>query len=359
MKMRTSLLIIASFFILISVVHCLSEQINKSFVTDEEFALLELLPGDSENDNKVPCMSQKLFDWRRKLLGTVAEYNVPGTECPGEGPCDDWEFRDNYSSAPITMDIIVNVICDNNGVCPDGVNQQVVNDQIKQLEIDYEGKGINFNLVDTYFRKNSNLTVISAYGLSSKWYNEINQVKTEYAVDPKHNVNVFITGQEKGFFGTLLGIGTFPWDPTATQATGGLWLNADYTGLGQKTLAHELGHNLGLRHTFAGSDEVSGCNDPCTENPHPYNDPPQANGVGDWCADTAATPTNYKCSNPSGVACDNVAWNFYGWGTSLYNIMSYTPDGCMEFITEQQSQRAKCWTCYATPGVLQDGDCPN
>ena len=101
--------------------------------------------------------------------------------------------------------------------------------------------------------------------------------------------------------GTLLGIGTFPWDPAYETCLGGnvpltlkyltilcwsilfllplarisvpktqsqtcnfktfwfsagLWMNAFFFGAGQKTLSHEAGHNLGLWHSFHGVSEV-------------------------------------------------------------------------------------------------------
>lgn len=45
--------------------------------------------------------------------------------------------------------------------------------------------------------------------------------------------------------GTLLGMGTFPWDSAALTSEGGLWLNSEFVGRGQKTINHEIGHNLG------------------------------------------------------------------------------------------------------------------
>ena len=108
--------------------------------------------------------------------------------------------------------------------------------------------------------------------------------------------------------GTLFGIATFPWDSAAVTSTGGLWLNgiavdSQAQADGDVTLEHELGHCLGLWHTFHGSDEIVGCNLACEELPHPPIDP-SSNEVGDFCADTPGTPRNYNCADPGGDACN-------------------------------------------------------
>ena len=80
----------------------------------------------------------------------------------------------------------------------------------------------------------------------------------------------------------------------ALRSVGGLWINSitiNSEGQAKRiaTLPHELGHNFGLWHTFHGVSEVSGCGNACKENVHPIVDP-QADTVGDFCADTPATP---------------------------------------------------------------------
>jgi len=139
-----------------------------------------------------------------------------------------------------------------------------------------------------------------------EWYYQIEAIKEAYAVTPSKAINIFITCQDSvrlslSFYslqfsssshvsqsnqGTLLGIGTFPWDPLATSSLGGLWLNSLATGYGLKTLTHEMGHNLGLWHTFHGVSEVTSCRSACYEYAHAFEDP-AANTIGDFCSDTA------------------------------------------------------------------------
>lgn len=137
-------------------------------------------------------------------------------------------------------------------------------------------------------------------------------MKDQYAVDPQHNLNIYVTCQDPSEDGTiLLGIATFPWDPGSSELNidpslsshtkfrslshfvfvtfsfekkdaltkqGGLWVNSlslstEWQNDRDKTLQHEMGHNLGLWHTFHGVSEVAGCNDPCREVVHEFTDP--------------------------------------------------------------------------------------
>lgn len=52
------------------------------------------------------------------------------------------------------------------------------------------------------------------------------EAKEKYARNTETRLNIYVTGQQQGAYGTLLGIGTFPWDPESTSAQGGLWVNA-------------------------------------------------------------------------------------------------------------------------------------
>lgn len=295
------------------------------------------------------CGTMEVFLKRRNLT-----LNSPlAAKCPLEGTCDDPTVRDACKyCGDLTIPVIVHVIQQANGKNPGGITLTTISDSIDQLNQDYQSYGFKFNLADVMFHpfpsSMSGYNCLSAYGENGdSWFYEILEIKNAYAVTPSEAINIFVTCQTQSDYGTLLGIGTFPWDETATTAYGGLWMNAVAMGRGYKTLTHEMGHNLGLWHTFHGVSEVESCADPCYEEPHLITNS-AANHVGDFCSDTPAAPRHYDCKNPSGSSpCDGASWGT----TDVSNFMSYTPDSCMSQFTDQQELRMHCWACTALPGI--------
>jgi hypothetical protein len=77
-----------------------------------------------------------------------------------------------------------------------------------------------------------------------------------------------------------------------------------------RTMTHEVGHWVGLYHTFQG-----GCS-----------------GSGDYCADTPAVQSpNYGCS--TSTSC--------GTSDMIQNYMDYTDDTCMDRFTQNQKDRVQ------------------
>jgi len=297
----------------------------------------------------VPCATEDMWQFKEQKLGLA--------NCTTRGSCDDPVYRDEMgsSSSIIVIRTSVHLMNSQLGAAPDGVGQMQVDDMVDRLDKAYGAYGINFDAT-TYTHNDGDYYCIPAYsGTNQEWYNAIEGMKNKYAIGS--TLNIFISCQTPSFQGTLFGIGTFPWDSAATTDTGGLWLNSisvtsEAQAEGDITAEHEMGHCLGLWHTFHGSDEVLGCNLPCEELPHsPFNF--TTNYVGDFCSDTPATPRNYDCANPGGNACDGDAW-----GTTDYtNYMGYgmDPQPCGDHFTEQQRYRMHCWTCDALTDFVESG----
>ncbi len=295
------------------------------------------------------CPTEDIWQQRRAELGM--DDPLFRATCPTEGVCDDPAIRDAADTQTKTISVIVHVITDSNGNTPSGLTQADIDAQMAEINADYSQSDFQFQLTATRYHADDNYYCISQYSpFNSSWYNEILNMKATYAEDPANNLNIFVTCQDQSRWGTLLGIATFPWDPAALTSTGGLWLNSDFTGAGNKTASHEIGHCLGLWHTHHGVSETDGCTDACYENTHAIGDP-AADLVGDFCADTPPTPTNYTCSAPDGTDCNGVSWG----ATQPENIMGYGPDTCIDLFTTNQSSRMHCWTDDVLAGWLVDG----
>lgn len=138
----------------------------------------------------------------------------------------------------------------------------------------------------------------SAYFDANKFLNESNQADAELLWDPNKYVNVFVfTFTQRN----LLGLSPLPYTPRENSLPGLYANNTYYTSIPNfpygitinntyineeniyKTLAHELGHYLGLHHVFAEKDcetETDYCDDTYSYNRESYDNNLAENGAG-------------------------------------------------------------------------------
>jgi hypothetical protein len=170
----------------------------------------------------------------------------------------------------------------------------------------------------------------------------MNAMKDAYAESPTQFLNIFVSRMDER---TLDGYARFPWESVALTDLGGLWLNAEAMGNGSHTITHEMGHCLGLWHTFHGvrpEEGIQPCSD-CYEFASGF----EADRRGDFCSDTRSLPEWYECFNPPGADCEGTSWG----ATPLNNFMGYSWD-CMTRFTDQQRLRMHCWTAANLRGLL-------
>jgi len=306
------------------------------------------------------CATEIVYRWKkemRKIRGEKIEQKTGVAAC-FESSCDEFSYRNAYSNAAqASINIIVNVLCSSQGSC-NGVTQASVDAQMKQIHDDFsKHTKVNFVLSQTRFHVDSTYAVLPAS--ESAWFRDVTALKKKYAINWTTHLNIFVTGMKSGGGGEILGVGTFPWDPEAKLNVGGLWVNSKYFGAGQKTASHELGHNVGLYHTF--DDERSRTCKTCTETVHTnLTDTAPANNVGDFCADTVAQPENYECKTPTGNDCAGTRWNSIPASeipALTNNFMAYIPDSCMTTFTRQQSMKASCSICSYLYDYLPNKKC--
>lgn len=211
------------------------------------------------------------------------------------------------SWTPITIPVRMHVIT--SGSTGD-VSSSMINGQVSVLNNAYAGRGFSFVLAGV--DKTSNPGWYSTCESSSTE----SQMKNALAIDPAHNLNVYTCSPGQG----ILGYAQFP-DSYAESSNmhGVVLLDQSLPGgsaapydLGD-TGTHEVGHYLGLYHTFQG-----GC----------------SKTRGDLVTDTPAEQSAaFDC--PTGRdSCSRLAGL-----DPITNFMDYTDDVCMNTFSDDQSIR--------------------
>lgn len=169
---------------------------------------------------------------------------------------------------------------------------------------------------------------------NNSWYNvginsaEETAMKQALAIDPAHTLNFYLANLGGG----LLGWARFPWNyPENHFMHGVVILNSSLPGGTAfpydegDTGTHEIGHYLGLFHTFQG-----GCTPPGDE----VDDTPYESSSAFGCPIGRDT-----CPQP-GV-------------DPIHNYMDYTDDACMYEFTPLQAVRMDSLVAIYKPGLLE------
>ena len=211
------------------------------------------------------------------------------------------------SDGSILIDTCVHIICDNAGACAATENQ--VNNQMNVLNAAFTNTPYTFQL-RTVTRSNNSTWLTAGPDTTAE-----QQMKAALRQGDAGDLNMYVSNPGGG----LLGWATFPsWVDNLADDGVVLWGASLPGGAAAPynegdTATHEVGHWLGLYHTFQG-----GCR-----------------GSGDFVSDTPAVRSpNYGC--PVGVdSCRKEAGQ-----DDVFNYMDYTDDACMYRFSEGQVIRA-------------------
>jgi hypothetical protein len=160
------------------------------------------------------------------------------------------------------------------------------------------------------------------YSRSTTWFNDSGSYWTSLAWDPVHYLNIYtnLAGGALGYVPYLPQTGS---PGTSSDRVVCLWsafgLNAPIGAPYNKgrTVTHEVGHYLGLFHTFSGGCAGGSC----------YNG-------GDLICDTNNESGPVFGCPGSSSSCSS--------SNPYHNYMDYSDDLCMEEFTPEQSNRMRC-----------------
>jgi hypothetical protein len=231
-------------------------------------------------------------------------------------------------ASPVSITVNFHVIRNASG--GGDVSDARLNSQLATLNAAYNGRGFTF-VRGTTDRTNNGTWYTMQPGTSAE--TAAKNYFTGIAANNSAYVLNFYTAAPGG---GLLGWATFPWDRAAKPNMDGVVvLNASVNGgtaanynLGD-TATHEVGHWLGLYHTFQG-----GCG---TGN---------NTTTGDRVADTAA-----EASAASGCPSGRDTCTSIAGADPITNFMDYTYDSCMNTFTSGQASRMVSMASTYRPGL--------
>ncbi|KAL8292563.1 hypothetical protein RQP46_001175 [Phenoliferia psychrophenolica] len=217
-----------------------------------------------------------------------------------------------------TVNVYFHSIYKGDSVEDGNLTDQAISGQIDALNSHYSGHGFSFLLAGADFTNNPDWFSNAAPGTDQQ-----TAMKQQLRKGGAADLNLYSVGFETGSGKGLLGYATFPYNyDSSNQDDGVVFKHSSVPGGSLtnynegKTVTHEVGHWLGLFHTFQG-----GCS-----------------GNGDGVSDTAAEASAASGCPTGRDTCDG------GDVDPIHNYLDYSYDSCMDNFTAGQANRMNAMT---------------
>lgn len=252
-------------------------------------------------------------------------------------------IKEEYTpNITITVPIWFHVIQQSAGSSvPGAISNERINQQIQVMNEDFQAIAGTIGAAGINTKLQFELVGITNT-INAEWYSDSNSdefaYKTALNRDPGKYLNVY-TNDAQGNLGYAYyptsNVGILDGVVMLSDSIGGR--NNGFSIYNQgRTLVHEVGHYLGLPHTFEGGGSCS-----------------NTFSTGDLVVDTNAESSPFY-GDSSGASCPSR--NTCGTPDPVDNYMDYNIDSCMERFTAQQANRMICSVVNYRPGFVSVED---
>lgn len=283
------------------------------------------MPALAQRDGKVVYMAEDGSLIEGERCATI-DITSPNKTIPTDNKAYWLKRQQRFNKTGIVIPVAFHIITNSAGAGVVPTSQ--LQEQIDSLNAGYDSTNVRFVLSSIDTTANNAWYTVGFQSAAEM------QMKQALSIDPEFTMNVYLANLGGG----LLGWAWFPWNyPESSFMHGPVILTQSIPGgtaapfnLGA-TLTHEVGHYLGLYHTFQG-----GCFAPGDE----VDDTPYEGSSASGCPIGRDT-----CPSDPGL-------------DPIHNYMDYSDDFCMYELTPGQSARIDWAINTHKPGLLNGARFP-